>query len=94
MSVLLQHYACYVVMCATMYQLLLHTMHNNITYQYPIVSSSVTRYTCITEHKEGFKQWRKKHYDEYRNIQRARMLLSAEQDEDDDDEDETMDNVS
>lgn len=48
-----------------------------------------------TEHKDGFKQWRKKHYDEFRNIQRARMLLATEQDEDDDDEDEdVMDNVS
>ena len=47
----------------------------------------------ITEHKEGFKQWRKKHYDEYRNVQRARMLLSAEHDLDDD-EDESMDNTS
>ena len=48
---------------------------------------------CVTEHKEGFKQWRKKHYDEYRNVQRARMLLAAEQDEDEDD-DESIDNVS
>ena len=47
----------------------------------------------ITEHKEGFKQWRKKHYDEYRNVQRACMLLSAEHDLDDD-EDESMDDVS
>ena len=45
------------------------------------------------EHKEGFKQWGKKHYDEYRNVQRARMLLSAEHDLDDN-EDESMDDVS
>ena len=35
----------------------------------------------------------KKHYDEFRNIQRARMLLATEQDEGDDD-DGPMDNVS
>ena len=47
----------------------------------------------ITEHKEGFKQWRKKHYDEYQNIQRARMLLAAEQDDEEED-DQPMDSVS
>ena len=47
-----------------------------------------------TEHKEGFKQWRKKHYDEYHNVQRARMLLAAEQDEEEEEDDQPMDNAS
>ena len=48
----------------------------------------------ITEHKEGFKQWRKKHYDEYQNIQRARMLLATEQDDEEEEDDQPMDSVS
>jgi len=50
-----------------------------------------------TAHKEEFKKWRKKHYNEFQNIQKARMLLAQELDDEDDDEvmmDDEQSNVS